>query len=194
MVKASKGAEFEREMSKKFSLWWSHGERDDIFWRTQCSGGRATTRRKNGVETYGNTGDLKAEDPIGAPFTNLFSVEFKRGYNAFSFIDAMDRTRDSSTTLFEKFQHQADTQAWHERKQPMLVVRRDRHLPVMIISKKIFNMFYDYHGRFIKSNFLIYLPELKVPRNVLRLYDFFDWVAPETIPLISKSLENEVAK
>ena len=44
-----KGGEYERTVCKKLSLWVSNGTRDDIFWRSAMSGGRATLQRKKGI-------------------------------------------------------------------------------------------------------------------------------------------------
>ena len=45
MPKAYKGSEFEREMCKCLSLWWTDSKRDDVFWRSAQSGGRAPRGR-----------------------------------------------------------------------------------------------------------------------------------------------------
>lgn len=78
-----KGSGFEREISKLLSRWWSKGlgqpEREDIFWRSSQSGGRATQRRKKGKDTFGSYGDIAAVDPIGAPLIEMFTIELKRG-------------------------------------------------------------------------------------------------------------------
>ena len=61
----AKGSVFEREICKELSLWITSGERDDIFWRTAGSGGRATMRKKSGKTTANQEGDVCATDPIG---------------------------------------------------------------------------------------------------------------------------------
>ena len=47
MGKSQKGGAWEREFSKYLSLWITEGERDDVFWRSSQSGGRATQRAKS---------------------------------------------------------------------------------------------------------------------------------------------------
>ncbi len=59
-----KGSNFEREICKLLSLWWTNDKRDDIFWRTSGSGARATTRSKTKQKTFGQYGDVQATDPI----------------------------------------------------------------------------------------------------------------------------------
>ena len=78
--KSLKGGRFEREVSKQLSLWWTEGERDDVFWRSSQSGGRATTRAKGGKLTAGSYGDITALDSVGEPFLKYFCLELKRGY------------------------------------------------------------------------------------------------------------------
>lgn len=77
----AKGGSYEREVCKTLSLWWTAGARDDVFWRSYGSGGRATARKKKGKTTAGGTGDIVATDEVGLPFTRLVTTEIKRGYN-----------------------------------------------------------------------------------------------------------------
>lgn len=81
MPRSSKGSQFERDLCHLLSKWWTSGVRDDIFWRTSQSGGRATTRKKKGQGTYGQENDICAIDPIGRKFLECFTIEAKRGYN-----------------------------------------------------------------------------------------------------------------
>src|SRR6185503_13875219 len=74
-----KGSQFEREISRRLSQWWTIGERDDIFWRSSQSGGRATQRAKKGKRTAGSYGDITALDSIGRPLLRMFTIELKRG-------------------------------------------------------------------------------------------------------------------
>ena len=85
-----KGASFERKIAKELSLWWTDGERDDVFWRTSQSGGRATQRNKSGKATAGSYGDIMAVDPIGQPLLDVFTFELKRGYNRATVQDLLD--------------------------------------------------------------------------------------------------------
>src|SRR5215467_5249762 len=73
----AKGSAFEREISKLMSLWISHGTRDDIFWRSSLSGGRATVQFKKGRENRSQIGDLSAIDPLGEWLISRFVTEIK---------------------------------------------------------------------------------------------------------------------
>jgi hypothetical protein len=78
----AKGGEWEREVSKILSLWWTGGERNDVMWRTHGSGGRATNRAKKGKGTAGASGDLMATHPVAEPLFEYWLAEAKRGYDA----------------------------------------------------------------------------------------------------------------
>ena len=44
-----KGSSFERLVCKRMSMWLSKGERDDLFWRSAMSGGRATVQLRDDI-------------------------------------------------------------------------------------------------------------------------------------------------
>lgn len=73
----AKGSEFERKVCKSLSLWISDDERDDLFWRSAMSGGRASVKFKKGENNKTQIGDISAIDPLGAKLTNKFVVECK---------------------------------------------------------------------------------------------------------------------
>jgi hypothetical protein len=73
----AKGAQFEREVCKALSLWISDGKREDIFWRSAMSGGRATVAAKRGAKLSAQVGDISAVDPMGAAFIAHNIVECK---------------------------------------------------------------------------------------------------------------------
>ena len=117
-----KGSAFERMISKQLSLWWTNGERDDVFWRTSNSGGRATVRGKR--KTFGQYGDMQATDPLGQPLMDLCTIELKIGYKGTSMLDLVDKT-GKQHPQYEKFLEQvtqdakkADTPYW------LLIARR----------------------------------------------------------------------
>lgn len=124
----AKGGRFEREMARTLSLWWTRGERDDIFWRSD-SGARAKTRGKAGKKTFGQHGDIVLSDPCGGPFLELALVELKCGYNHASLGNLLDwngRTNEDFfawlSQTFESFR-QSDCIGW------FLITQRDRREP-----------------------------------------------------------------
>lgn len=76
----AKGGDFEREVSRFLSLWWTEDARDDVFWRTSASGGRATSRAMAFKKTKYEHGDITFTDPVAKPMLDLLVIEAKRGY------------------------------------------------------------------------------------------------------------------
>jgi hypothetical protein len=94
-----KGSSFERELCKQFSLWISHGERDDVFWRTAGSGARATQRLKQNKQTCNSDGDICCLNAEYAWFTDKIRVEIRRGYNHWR-ISEIFKTKISNNGLW----------------------------------------------------------------------------------------------
>jgi len=121
-----KGGEFERVICKQLSLWWTHGKRDDIFWRTAGSGARATTRSKRGRGTKNQYGDVQATDPVGQPLIDLCTIEIKKGYGRNSYFDLIDKLPNETKQPYLKFiqqaieQHEEAGTAWW-----LLITKRD---------------------------------------------------------------------
>jgi len=139
---ANKGTPFEREVCKTLSLWWTGQERDDVFWRTDTSGGRAKSRMKAGKETFGQYGDVQASDPIGQPLIDLCTIELKRGYNRTSIMDMLDAKDHAAQQQWDAWIEKllvdhvaAGTQFW------MLIWRRDRRAPLLFLPHPLFVLF-----------------------------------------------------
>lgn len=139
-MSSSKGSQFEREFCTRLSLWWSSGARDDLFWRSAGSGGRATNRSKRGKSTANAHGDVVATDPSSDAHVLLDAVTFelKRGYKdahlGFTF-DKPHHLKDSPLEqMIEQAQRSAanaDTPFWS------LVVKRDRREAVVYLPLKL---------------------------------------------------------
>lgn len=139
---SQKGSQFEREICGMLSLWWTDGERDDIFWRTFGSGGRAKRRGRAGKQTAGAHGDITATDPIGVPLTSVFTVEIKRGYSSYTLQDLLDRPDGSAQQMWETWlqqviesHEQAKSVSW------VLIVQRDRREPIVFMPFGIGGLF-----------------------------------------------------
>lgn len=123
-----KGSDFEREQCKRFSLWWTHGKRDDVFWRSHASGARATQRGTK--RTAGQYGDITASDPVGNPLIDMVTIEIKRGYSALTIQDILDRgPAQNAQQEWERFicqavgsHRMAGSFAW------MVLARRDKRV------------------------------------------------------------------
>lgn len=130
----AKGGDYEREVCKDISLWWSGGENQDVFWRSQNSGGRATTRMKAGGTLLGQEGDIAAVDPSGRALLQVTAIELKRGYNESHPWNTVDKGNHLQQQGWEGMVEQAQAAgrnsgayAW------MLIHRRDNRKPCVYI-------------------------------------------------------------
>jgi hypothetical protein len=78
----SKGGSFENEIARQLSLWFTDGQRDEVFGRSDGSGSRFTSRWKKGKNTVNQHGDIAAMDSIGEPLIKIWSIEAKTGYSS----------------------------------------------------------------------------------------------------------------
>jgi len=107
-MRAKKGSQFERKICRTLSRWWSLGGwpeeevRDDIFWRSSQSGGRATWRARKGLKTANSYGDVAAMDPIGRPLLKMFTIELKRGDSHGHPLDLLDARPTDTQRKWEK--------------------------------------------------------------------------------------------
>lgn len=125
-----KGNKFEREISRKLSLWISEGARDDIFWRTAGSGAMATNRFKKKVDTEHNEGDLKCDHPDYAWFLNKIYTELKRGYAHWGGLGELLKFQLNKDGLWSEWN---DIKKVGRGKKGMLIWKGDRQ-PISIIS------------------------------------------------------------
>ena len=133
---AAKGSAYERTLAKELSLWWSSGTRDDLFWRSSQSGGRATQRAKKGKTTANACGDLCAQDAEGQRLLNYFTIEIKRGYNSYSLHDILEESKGGMNAFIAqsaKAASLAGTPYW------LLVHKRDRK-PAIYVTNHIHAM------------------------------------------------------
>jgi hypothetical protein len=94
-----KGSAFEREICKKLSLWVSSNERDDLYWRSAMSGGRASVQFKKGKTNKTQVGDITAIDSEGEILTNNWIIECKTYQNLH--IDSLFFGTPKSNSLLE---------------------------------------------------------------------------------------------
>ena len=133
----NKGNAFEREICRQLSLWWTQHlptPRDDVFWRTASSGGRATQRAKSGKQTKGHYGDVCASDPIGQPLLDMVTIELKRGYNHCTLHDLLDKPEGAVQQTYEKWIKQAQEESCLAGTKGWLIIhKRDRREPVVLM-------------------------------------------------------------
>lgn len=143
----AKGSVFEREICKELSLWITSGERDDIFWRTAGSGGRATMRKKSGKTTANQEGDVCATDPIGQPLVNIVTIELKKGYNSWNIKELIDTKKKNM--LLADFWDQCRREKENSKSIGFwLITRQDRKRKLLFFDEGFFR-----HFRRKKNNF-----------------------------------------
>ena len=132
----AKGSEFEREICKELSRWWTGGKRDDVFWRTAMSGGRATVRSRQGKTTAGSYGDITAIDPVGFPFLKAFAMELKRGYNKATIHEIMDApSKAAEQTIITWIKQVEASRVQSNARWWMIIHRRDRRVPMVYLPR-----------------------------------------------------------
>jgi len=126
---APKGSAFERSVCKDLSLWITYGERDDIFWRTAMSGGRATIGLRAGNVRGAQAGDIGAIDPIGLGLLRHFVVEakFRKNIQLHKFIT------NNEGLLAVWWKKHTDECMQHGRL-PFMVVKQNRMRALLLLS------------------------------------------------------------
>jgi hypothetical protein len=192
----AKGGNFEGEISKRLSLWFTNDMEETAFWRTSSSGARATSRKKvNKDVQVDDFGDLKAESPMGKPLTDFFTIELKTGYakkakskakkhdgkevikiTNWDILDAVDSNQGKPQIY--QFWEQVERDAEIANKEPLLIFRRNNKQPCIAMYTDIFKSFVskcDYPDfEFITLNFCsedMCFPSI----TVCNLYKFFEW-------------------
>lgn len=141
----AKGSQFERDICKQLSLWWTHGEDDNIFWRTPGSGGRATARHKTGKNVKA-AGDVSAVGIEGRELLKEVTIEIKRGYSKNTFADMVETSEhaNAKASVFEQFVKQAQEQAgkmgtdfW------WLISKRDRRRTIITMPSGLYDQLED---------------------------------------------------
>ncbi len=139
----SKGNEFERSISKIFSNWWTNHERDDVFWRTQNSGGRFTNRSHKGLKTHNQGGDICSVHPDGELFSSLFFVECKNYKNIGLW------TLVTKKGLLSVWWYKALSDSAKDCKIPLLVVKENNKPIIIFFPSKFLHIFNFENDEFI---------------------------------------------
>jgi hypothetical protein len=170
-----KGSSFEREISKKLSLWWTNNSRDDVFWLTSGSGARATVRSKTKKSTFGQYGDIQATDPIGQPFIDICNIELKRGYNTATLSNVLDKTTKSKRQQLESFIIQAKNDAKAAKARVWLLVhKRDRRDPLLYCHYSFLHALIEKDVR--KNTNITYFVYENDVISVIKFYTFLEIV------------------
>lgn len=126
----AKGGAFEREVCKRCSLWLSGGARDDLFWRSAMSGGRATLQLRKDVINQTQGGDISAISEDGWKLINRYFVEAKF-YADLNLEQAIFKGTGNLNTFWAR----AIAEAVKYRKFPILIAKQNR-FPVLAIVRQ----------------------------------------------------------
>lgn len=132
-----KGPQFERDICRSLSLWWTGNRRDDVFWRTHGSGARATARHKVGKRTRGQYGDICATDPIGTKLVDLFTFSLKRGYSKHTLQDLVDAAEGVVNHWENWIREAIDVHLQAGSLSWIIIAKRDRREPIIVVPHEI---------------------------------------------------------
>lgn len=125
----AKGSKFERRTCKELSLWVSHGKRDDLFWRSAMSGGRASVAFKKGKKNQTQVGDITAIDKKGEKLVQAFVVECKHLQNL-----GLTEGFLKGTGEFIKIWRKLLSDCLIVKRAPMLIARQNKFPTILITS------------------------------------------------------------
>jgi hypothetical protein len=123
-----KGSAFEREVCKALSLWVSAGRKEDLFWRSAMSGGRATVAQRRGALVR-QAGDICAVEQAGHSLTSAWYIECKF-YKSIKFGEWLIR----DTGPIKGWWEEARRNARKYGRDPMLIVKQNGW-PTLVIAR-----------------------------------------------------------
>lgn len=183
---SEKGQRNEREECRFISLWWTHGEADDVFWRNRV---KITSKTPNAEKQLGDMACMKS---IGLAFIETFNVELKIGYSKkrkdhkvrWDLLDILDSKQlDDHLQIFQ-FWRQCEDDALLSNRIPLLIFSRERHEPVVCFNPKTFFDFVDMLGVPPFRRLLFQGGEYDPTLCFYRKTDFFEWLTPEAVDLV----------
>lgn len=128
----SKGSNFEREISRRFTMWLTGQDKDLAFYRSPSSGAVATINSMN----EDITGDIIAIKPEARVITSKFSIECKDGYPD---IDTLKIFKNNKNDTLKSFWSQCIGDAKKANKNGMLIFRKKGY-PILIGIENNINM------------------------------------------------------
>lgn len=126
----AKGSAFERHICDRLSLWVSHSQSHDLFWRSAMSGGRATVGARKGVDLRRQAGDICAVAPEGHSLTDRFYIECKH-VNSLDIESFIVKRRGKLAAFWEV----AKREAKRHGRLPMIIARQNR-LPTLMLVRE----------------------------------------------------------
>ena len=174
-----KGSAFERRICKRLSKWVSHGKRDDVFWRSAMSGGRATIGLRVGISRSAQAGDVVAIAGEGENFLKHFVVECKSRKNL-QLQNLITKRSGMLWTFWVK--HLKECKAFSRL--PFMVAKQNQQPILLLLSKRGFDLF-GYSPELRKAvlaKIPIYETMGRVP-NMIYILDFEQFLKSTTYTL-----------
>jgi len=193
-----KGQDFERLIPKELSDWFTGGKRSDLYWRKR-------TRHRRDSNKF-QLGDIICESSEGQELLQLFSIELKAGYSKnrkgtkavknipWDVLDLLDYTKRKN----QKVKHFVLIDFWEQTVRdaelasriPMLIFKRDYHVPVVAMDVKHIRLFEEYLG-LLCPEYAIVVSFGEHTIQLIRKEIFFEWLTPDVVCLLAKKLRNK---
>ena len=161
----AKGSSFEREISKRLSLWWTGGESSQVFWRNSGFLSRAGDRVEH------QYGDVHAIDERGKWFVKNINIELKF-YKDLRVLDVVDKPGKEHVTLLDHWK-QCCRDATGSKREPMLIAKRNFAEPFVVCHVELAE-------RLVKE------------RKCIRFYDDFDALCAFALSELEKASTHKV--
>ena len=184
-----KGDNFEREVCRLLSIWWTDGTNDDVCWRNR------TRRTSKTPKAEKQLGDLIPTHPTFIPFTGVFNVELKTGYKKtkggsrykqvpWDLLDLIDSKDEGK--VFKAFWAQTVLDARISQRFPLLIFKRDYHTPVVAIWTSHFNKLRSIIGEPKKMDMIRIYPKNNDIDTIhlFAFHKFFNWLHPDAVKMI----------
>ena len=176
-----KGAAFERRISVTLSLWASKGRREDLYWRTASSGGRATLYSRKTRDKHmqrSDQGDITITHPDGQFLMDLFQVECKN-YRCLELDKLALGNKGLSDRIWNPYKDESNGRV------PMVIAGANRCEPLLLTTRS---------GAYLIENCSVVgiRPTALFPRHGMYVYlfkDFLQKVAPDDLRRVSQYVE-----
>lgn len=122
-----KGASFERVISRALSRWLTKGARDDLFWRSAMSGGRATLQLREDIINLAQSGDITAISPQAYELAERCFFELKTYKNL-----EIGQSLIKGTGVLYRFWQITKREAYRYGKTPVLIAKQN-NFPVILL-------------------------------------------------------------
>ena len=197
----AKGSNFERDIMRKLSLWWSKGKQDDIFWRTSGSGARATVRMKKNQSTTCSAGDVACLNRLGEPLIRKCLIEIKRGYSdrgkivkskktgkqsvqitkGINILSCLDNLPTQKTPVLIDWWEKAEKERQeHKRKYSFIIFKRDRKEESIVFAESTYHQLRKRNMNLKLNLPMIYLRYELHELMIIKLDDFLAWASPSS--------------